>query len=439
MSSQSEFVEYQPPGEEAPWQVEDWEGLAKEFALKLDQLPEFHAIAKKHSGPWRVARMLFGVNPVIPAPGTDVGYLRCFKETEIAKELDCDKKQVRPQLCSIETAWARHQMSAGQSALEVEPIKPPPAKPQPTQPPQPAPSHKKKKAPTAPPAQLPIPTPLISSPLPPPNITEEEIALLLSRGFTLDEFDLPDRSAQARDLELRWFIERLGELRKMFEEPMAKALARQAIVNELSTRRCDEEMMMMRPSDGDYWSIQETKNKIERIYKEQWEQLEEICPYIKYAVGKRTFAQVISEVVEAHRAWEGAGNRELIDGFFTATEIQIEMRQSQQSGPRYRPGLIAAIAEARAGLHDPNWCRGITDQQCKILDDAYRDANKRLVDSGAIALIDLEVEGPGAEYPPLFVSTKPIADPDDSDQLLVAAEEAAPLEDAPPAPAKNAE
>lgn len=397
----SQHTEFQHPIDGADWRIEDWTSLKNTFEIEKPQLGDFAKVATIHETPWLMARMRFGINPVVPPLNTDPDYLRAFTTAEVAEHFQTDEEQVTVQLEILQDAWHRF-LKEGPDEPEppkaAEPIPAPPdaAKSAEAAPPEPAKVAEPSKLPVVPRAIFEVP--VADFPDPPHEYKE----LLHRFGFTMQTFNVPGRLEALRMHEIFWFCGRIMELQRMFEEPMAKNLARMAVMNEIQLRRADDEISTTHITANRYWDIQQTKLKIEEIYQKQWSKLEEICPYIKASAVKAQVTGVVSELIKAHQNYCVSGDTILIDGLLTSFEIQVAMRSSIQQGPQYRPGWVMAVREAREHINDPMYKRKLPDKHFKLLDEAFREAYQRMVDAGEIVPIDLEDKGPKGEYPPLI-------------------------------------
>jgi hypothetical protein len=387
-------VEYFIEGDSGGWCVKDFAALSSDIGILQKDLPAFHAFAQANPQQWAIVRMRYGINPIIPRQGADPDMLRVFTLEEIATRLSLSAPTIaQGHLEVIAAAW-RRKVEQEQPAVAPTP---------------------------QPPANVVAPAPSLKIDAI-DGITPDQSRLLAEFGFPPEIFDGLDRPTRIRDAEVAWFGARVEELQKMFREPMAKSLARQALLNELFIRRFDDQLTRTPVASELYLLLSAGKQETEKIYQKQWEQLEEICPYIKGAIGKRTFAGVVSDLLDAWIAWKADGNNELIDGVFTNFEVQVQMRQSQQAEVKYRPGLVAAINEAKEGIADPKWRRRIPHKILKMLDAGFLEAIKKMNEEGELGpLIDLESEHPNAEYPDLV-------DAADVDEEIIPPKESVKLE-----------
>jgi hypothetical protein len=366
-------------GDLEDWRIARWEAFTEKFGVPAELLPEFHAVASRIPNHWDVIRHIYAFNPpfgddneIIVCPAeTPAAYAKMKNRTDGAGT--CSVRDVKFIIEQVFQAWLKYLESKCAGAIAAEP-------------------------PPAPPPKTDKPAEAVA-----PTDAEADAQVIREVGFSMSFFEIPGRSVECQTDEIRWFASRLRELRKMFDEPMARTLARQALTNEVLMRRCDDEMLTLSPNQESFQTIHVTKKKIEDSYQDQWTKLEEICPYIKGIHQKVTVTGTMAEMIDAYRAYKANGDNTLIDGVFTAFGIQIETRASKQApDPNYRPGMVAAINEAKLAIWDPNFKRLLPDNVCKALDDGFRNAHKDMVDKGIIVLTDLEKEGPEGEWPDLF-------------------------------------
>lgn len=349
---------------EAFWRVSDFESLNDWLKLIADDLPDFHSAACRHPG-WAIVRAKYGINPIDPENKDElVPYRPRLTVADLARYLKLKAEDISPLLTSVEAVWNEF--------LTKRPDKP------------------ERKGPKGPPG-------LIDA-----TKVSEALNALLQYGFTESIFAVPGRDQLQRSVEILWMADRVTELHRMFEETMAKALARQAILNEMFMRRCDDQMTITPTRSKDFWGIQDTKLKIEAMYQRQWAQLEVICPFIKAAVGRVTVAGLISEFIESVKLARNKRKLELVDGLYDAYGIQVDLRTSVQDPvPRYRPAIVAMVNEARKGLWDPHWTCPLNSKDFRYMDLIFRTGYERLVDDGRIKQVDLEADGPEGEYAPV--------------------------------------
>jgi hypothetical protein len=367
-------LEYTAPNRH-PYKIELPAKLMDLFGITEADLPLWHAFMVQRPEPWRLVRMLHGINPVLPNLDGDTHVVRVFTRQEVLKDRGWKLPTFNEYLDSVVELW--------RSRPEARPPDP---------------------APVAVPEATQGSTVDASAPEPatPADEPRDDMATIQAFGFSPAIFELEDRDEVQQQSEIRWFASRLRELKKMFDEPMATGLARQAIINEMLLRRCDDQMTRLSPRNKEFSAIQSTKIEIEKVYQDQWSQLEEICPFVKAITNKVSFSASLSDVIEGWKQYRANGRNDLVDGLHNFYGLQILMRAStQEPTPRYRPGWVLACLEARDGLFDPNFKRKLPNHLLAALDSGLAAAHAQLVEEGKIKLTDLELEGPAGEYPPL--------------------------------------
>lgn len=211
------------------------------------------------------------------------------------------------------------------------------------------------------------------------------------------------RDKSQENAEILWFADRLDQLRKAFDESMSSGLARMAVLNELYLRRIDDQLTLLAPDSDTFADLLKKKNSIEENYQSQWKQLEEICPFVKSINNRMSFNGTMGEIIQGYQKFKTNGDNSVLDGLFTAFELQVEMRSSIQAPePRYRPGLVAAIQEAKASMFDPKWKRTVPDKVYRVMDETCKAIYAKMVESGEIFQPDLAGDGPTSEYEELM-------------------------------------
>lgn len=185
----------------------------------------------------------------------------------------------------------------------------------------------------------------------------------------------------------------------MLENPMTYALARQLLINELHLRRIESELCCLSPSSKEYSNLTKIKTETETVYQKQLVELDKIAPWMGAVGSKLGFVGVVSDIVRGYQQYHATGKTALLDGIFTATEVQCELKRSKQlPEARYRAGLVTFLNEAKANLWDPKWKSAFTAQQLRAMDRAFRATLAVAMDEQGAKLPDLESDGPDGEY-----------------------------------------
>lgn len=383
MQSQDDSLEYEIDG--SFWRVNRPKLLFRLFPIDGSSTPAFHKWVQGRpdlAASWQVARMLFGIEPTVQDENADASlYTNALSIDDIAELRKCSVDEVKIELECLSAAWKVYCRTAPPVVQQQQPL-----------------------------AVQVEPVPVVVVPETPVGpLTGQQLDLLRYRGFSREDFTKMDkhRPTEKVDAEMQYLYGRLVELRKVFDEPMAKEFGRQALINEILLRRIDDALLGLEPSGQKFAILRETKGDIEATLIKQWAKIDEICPFVKGALNKQTAIGAISDLIKGEMEWGRDQTHHVFDGLFTLFEFQTEMRQSQQLGPSYRPGWVAAMLEARAGLYDPNFRRKMSNSKCQILDAAFQAANKAFNDKHNVKLPDLLLEGKGGDYPELILPEPP--------------------------------
>ena len=364
--------------------------------LTPENMPALHALAVSRpkdadwERAWGMVRRLFGVRPAIVPVDVDAARLHPQSEATVAAIYKTNMEGIAEQMSVLELAWAQllHSKDEPQVAF-VEPAK-----------------TLSDAVQAGPAAQT------ISSDLP-PEFTEEQLKLISLGTFSTGIFDYPC-IAHDKKGEIEWFCERIKEVRKVFEEPMARSLARQALLNELQLRRIADRLATLDPASKEYHALQGSKEDMERTYQAQWAQVEEMCPYALSSGNRKASVNNLADLIELYLQFKRNPENMPRDGVFTDDEIQVLFRQSQQDPEvKYRFGWVLSVLEAKRGIGDPNWKRQMSERMCKMFDTAFAWACLKASESLNIHKPDLELDGPEGEYPPIYMEHDgEITDPD---------------------------
>ncbi len=404
-------TEYQYKGD---WFViEKWKQLG-EFIPDADEtnLATLHEAGLEHGQFWNVARRLFGINPVIlTGTGYDAERMEPTTLRKLADEMSKEVSELKIMLDGLALAFVKkleEKRIAGVQAMLATPI------------PEPEPQLILK-APAPQPAAQTVGTPPSAPPVPPMaatmhagDLTPDEVNTLIAFGFDFSMFEMDsNRPTPVRNVEARWFVQRLLELERLFLEPLVKSLARQAIVNELLLRRVDADLLRTPAVTERFWQLQEKKVTLEETYASQWEQIEGMCPQFKTAKNRAAIIGLLSDFIAAYKEFHSKGTNKVADGIFTALEIQVELRTSKQaedafadelgSGVRYRLGWVAAINEAKQGTFDPKFRRSMPNSLLKVLDEGMRQGIAAAMVKLGLPIVDLMDQSEAGEYTPLFI------------------------------------
>ncbi|MHB1309878.1 MAG: hypothetical protein ACYC23_22635 [Limisphaerales bacterium] len=336
--------------------------------LNPDRVAALHAAIEGSPRTLAVARALYGLHPVILAPDADPAQLRVRTRTELAAELGITRPQLQAEVAAVRGLLTHHDRQASTREAAKEPAKP-----------------------AAPPA----PAEDLFTAATQRGETVDPEALLAELGLAKMEFSDPS--------ERQWFLERVVDWRKFLTHRIAGDLARQSLLTAREIRRLGAEVARLKVTDeqyGLYSRLLETKTK---QYHEQLKALDELDPYQGLMARGQSFSGSMADVTKAIRAWHSDQDHHLVDGIFTASEVQILCRTSaQQPVPQYRADWVVALEAARAGLWDKNWAPTIPPETLRHIGQAWREAFMRASKENGAPPPDLLADGPAGEYPDQF-------------------------------------
>ncbi len=375
------LLEYTPLASTEPWRVEKFDLLAAEFNLCAPwpmMMVMFHEVAANGATRgWLIARRLFGVMPMIPGKDAQPEDLRCWGRSELAEALGTDSMQLQAELDAVRVMWE---------------------------------SHRRREEPEEE-AKFQSPTPKVEELAPPGEMRFGHEALekygFPEAIFDVSWYDAIQKTTQTRPADIRRrerdrFAQWVTVWSKMLDEPMAEPVAREALLNRLYLERIAVDMSRVPPTHPNFDKLSITKKSMEEALREQLEKLEGMFPEMGGVAGRVSFRAVISELNKGYRDYYGNSDNRLVNKIHTAAEMEVELRQSQQDPQaRLRFGLNVAIIEAVQGLFDPNWRPKFKHAVLRKLDAAAKKAVDEARLASGEALVDLEADGPGGEYPEL--------------------------------------
>lgn len=386
------LAEYTPPGSPSTWKVEKIDALCSDFGLTPKQLPDFHKACCELNA-WPMICSLFGIFPVIVPIDSNPDDYQVLSKAEYCHRYDKTEDDIDPNLHMVKAVWERQKRHNAALALEK------------TEKPKRAVSKKSAPAVEEKPDEIPPEPPRVE--LAP--MSDRDLQDILRRhGYSDDYFKHLNRSPIEADAERQWLALRLQEFDDFFNDPRTQSTILNALNNELALRRINARMAREEVDSVKYADLQETKSRIEKGLEAQWKQVEDLNPRAARSARKQEVIGTIWDMIKAIRDFYTDKNNELIDGFHTAFEIQILLRESEQHQVRYRLGQTAAIIEAMAGLYDPFFKRKFSDFQCKQLDMGFREGCRMVRENSGIPMPNLELEGPAGEYPNLHEPTEPV-------------------------------
>jgi len=345
-----------------PWRCDRADRISAiipEFEPAPDKLAKLHALLLPHAQLFTVARRIWGLVPVIPSADEPEDNLRTWGELELCNAIGVDRAGFSTIWESIRGLWLSNCRST--PAVVVE-------------------------APAAP-AREEL------------DLEGDQIqALLKEQGFLAIKFESTD--------EKEWFTKRLAELRKLLEISGTRGLGRQLLLTELEQRRADAAVFSSTLSDKEIKERRAWRDQVRDTYLELTAQLDNVASWF-FNVGGVNFKNCLSEVIAGHQAFQQSGDAAMLDGIFTATEIQVLHRMSTQSSDpnkspapiQYRAGLVAYLQAAKVGVLQSGWKSGIPHSMLAKMDRAYAAAFAEAAKSSDDPIPDLLKTGEVGEYP----------------------------------------
>lgn len=420
MSNEAEYTEIESGD---AWTVCNLPGLNADFNVTLKLLPGFHSICDEVGGaPCEIVRRLYGINPLIVPVNTDAKFLSAQSKMRIGADLGMTEDELNSELSRIAIPWERW---LRRNAPPVEIAKP---KVRP----------KAIKADIVPAVIQPPPKPrpkvnedaeeddrIKKTFLIPPLDDEKGMQSLIKYGFTDDTFMGADNLEMAK-VERIWLIDRIEQLQRLLDENIVSAMTRQSLFNEILLKRIEGRMFQTDIGAIKFQDLQDMKKDVEKSYREQWVQINELCPWASEVSDKMKVGQSISTIIEAVKEYQSKKTNKLVDGLHNAYGIQILLREAVQHPIRYRAGQNAAFLEAMdpVAFWDPNWKSKIPIHLTKAMDEGFREAFTRAREATGRKIPDLTLDDPiNGEYDRLFTEQEaPKAEPEEpSDTINLAA------------------
>lgn len=352
------------------WRIGRWELFSAELGVAAARLPEFHAWVSRSPRAWTIVRRLFAVMPLVVPLGGDPDDFRPWSRSELCAALGISEPALGLELEAVRSGWSKLDAPRTQPEPEAEPPK-----------------------------------------LGQIELVSSDDDLLREFGFPVELFSGPDADAARADKV--WFCQRVREWERLLRDRNASRLAVQALIKDLRLRRANiklvrDEMKSSASEDMErkrmtaIRDLSESIRAMERDYQEQIEALQELAPWFNVTGKQVTVTGSIGEMIKAIQEYESRGDTKLIDGIFSALEIQVMTRTSQQvPTPQYRAGWVTYLNASKGWLWDPDARSEFKQEDLARLDRAWKDSVQAYNDRAGVPLPDLEADGPDSEYPKL--------------------------------------
>lgn len=343
------------------WRCTQFNLLRAELeTITPELLPQLHELLALNARTWRIVRLLFGVQPVLPRPDYPAEELREWGRLELCEALGLTVPQLKAELDAARGVWLGAMTAPG--ALVVAP-----------------------------------PPPRGGRAGPPDELALEEDPILKRYHFQV-VLTMEERN---------WFVPRVREFERVLKEPIVAGLAYNALMTDLRCRRLNLKLDQATEKEigGKEWK--DTLRLAEELagnYNALIKEILDLFPAASNIAGKMALQPVCATITKAFQEFYARNDRRLIDGVFTATEVQVECRRSvQMPQPRYRAGLVVYLNAARQGLFDPRWKAPFTPAELARLDAAWKASYVAAAEAAGLAVPDLLADTPAGEYPDLVL------------------------------------
>lgn len=368
------------------WRIEKWDLFQAEFPQVTTQtVPEFQGWLRKSPRQWLIVRRLFGVMPFERSLDADPDDFRPWSRSELCAALGINEDALAAELEAVRVTWQTRK----------------------SQDPKPESPQKRTQ---------------------PSELLETDDDVLKRNGYPPTMFGRMDRDENR--LEKAWFAKRVKQFEPLLtRSPMTQRLARQALNNELELHRYEAEVWGLDARHRDLTPDQDEEAKliekrreslrrkigeIEDGYRDQLKAIEEHAPWFNVTGEEITQEQCIADFIRRYQEYDQDPANQLVDGVFTAAELQKMMQTSVQvPEPRYRAGWVTYINESKRWLHDPKGKARFKPRDLAKLDAGWKEAVHRFVEETDEPIPDLEQDG--SEYEELYV-------PDENGMPVIRAE-----------------
>jgi hypothetical protein len=343
VSEPPKTLEYAPAGDDAPpWLIGDWRAIAGHFSLQPHEVNDWHRSLAGQGRPWVVIRRIFSIAPLW-GDGATPDDIRSWSWAELSKSLGVTEKHLRADLDAAIEFWKKARLSlnirravdgaAASAASSADPADPA----------QPADAA----------SSLPEGFPDFQIHQ---HLEEAEITAILT----------PFRFHTVKSPADRLYVaNRILELRKLLEDKYKREQVRQLIVMELSMANYEATIHTLKSrletiqkrseidskESAEIRSISEslatTEKALTALSTTYQKQADEIGgDEMEASEARRLAIGTASHLIEAHRKYYASGNRDLIDGMFTAEEVVWLTTPLSIRPAQYRPDVVLRVREA---------------------------------------------------------------------------------------------
>lgn len=377
-------VQYSHPTTRKRWHCLRPDRLMETLAdiQPAEHLPALHAALESTGGVmWTAARRWFGMQPMVAPSTYDPIDLHSFATAdELEASLGLKRGGLRQELTAVLGVWSASRPKVDEVKRVAEQAK-----------------AAKAEAFTG---ELSLPEP------------EDPDKIIAEAGFSSVFAGDGAKHLVGADLdtEKRWLVSRIQAWRRPLGDQQVASLARTILVKEVLMRRIEARLLStdMRTAGKESAEFVKQLTSEQTAYAELITKLDELAPWMNAVSGRVTLQGVVADIIRILQEYGVTKETALIDGFFTATEIQILLNGSKQlPDPQYRPDIVAMVAEARAHIWNRDWSDSLTPSQYKRLRTAWaaaeRECRQNLSVEESDPVPDFMDEGPGGEYPEIVL------------------------------------
>lgn len=378
----AQAVQYLHPTTRKRWHCLRPDRLSEALAniVPAEHLPALHGALESAGGVmWTAARRWFEMQPMVAPATYDALDLHSFPTAdELESSLGLKRGGLRQEIAAMLGVWN----AARPKVDEVKRV---------------AEQAKAAKAESFT-GELPLATP------------DDPDKIITAAGFA--SVFAGEASKQLSDEELlvekQWLASRIQAWRRPLGDPQVASLAQTILVKEVLMRRTQARLLAtdIKTAGKETAEFMRQLNVEQAAYADLITKLDELAPWMNAVSGRVTLQGVVADIIRILQEYGVTKETALIDGFFSATEIQVLLNTSQQMpDPQYRPDIVVMVAEAKAHLWNRDWSDSLTPSQYRRLRTAWtaaeRECRQNLTQEESDRVPDFMDEGPGGEYPDL--------------------------------------
>lgn len=208
--------------------------------------------------------------------------------------------------------------------------------------------------------------------------------------------------------EQQWLASRIAAWRKPLTDAQVSALARSILLKELLIRRLEGRLVStdMSIAGKETAELMRQLTAEQNAYGNMLKQLDELAPWMNAVSGRVKLQGVVADLIRLLQEVAVSRDEALVDGFFTATEVQVLLNGSRQlPDPQYRPDVVVMVNQARQHLWNRDWRGSFTAGQFRRIREAWMAAEaavrQNLTQEQSDRVPDFMDDGPGGEFPDL--------------------------------------